>query len=256
MVQDQRALLAMTPLLLAGPAACQGPADTTSGDESVAAASSAVEAPTCVTLRRGETGNVQDTFLSGDYPGWAPGDDDNLYIGGSSGGNENHALYNFDFSPIPADGVIVSADFHVHISWSEDDHEIEVHKLLLPWTELGARSSNYDVALGIDPTIVDSFPAGNGGGWRTADVTGLVSGWKSGSLAANGFALTEDPAHHHHSYSSESSPAYRPDPDLRRYEAAPTCPIAPADQDPRSFVMSKRIGGTTADYPLGVAVAE
>src|SRR5690349_21395736 len=93
--------------IVLGPAACT--ALSSGSDESTDDAQSALGA-TCVTIRRGEAGNVYDTFLSGDYPTWAPGGDSNLPIGGSSGGHENVALYGFDLSPIPAGSVITQAD--------------------------------------------------------------------------------------------------------------------------------------------------
>lgn len=52
----------------------------------------AVDTPTCVTIRRGATGDVADAFLSGDPPGGATGSDWRIWSGLSSGGNVNRAL--------------------------------------------------------------------------------------------------------------------------------------------------------------------
>lgn len=62
------------------------------GDEVLAEAASALQEPTCVTVRRGVFGNIHDTFLSGDNPGWAPGSDWGMWTGRSSGGKENRSL--------------------------------------------------------------------------------------------------------------------------------------------------------------------
>ena len=72
--------------IVAGPLGCAAP--STGEDESTDTVRSALGA-TCVTIRRGEAGDVYDTFLSGDYPTWAAGADSSLFIGGSTGGDIN-----------------------------------------------------------------------------------------------------------------------------------------------------------------------
>lgn len=299
------AALAATAL---GPTACA--ALPHEDDEPTAAAPSALE-PSCVTIRRGDAGDVHDTFLSGDYPTWAPGSDASIYIGESSGGNENVALYGFDLSPLPAGAVVTQADLHVHVSWSEDSGIIEAHRVTAPWSEATASAASFDAAANVDPAIEDAF-SGYGGGDKSANLTSLVAGWVSGAVPDHGVALREGPGHHH-TYGSESSAWARPylvvcyegascvdglqnqgetgvdcggpcaacpppdgdgdglaDPDDNCPAAAnPTqadcdgdgignaCDpdFVAADQEARSLVMSKRIGGWGWNRPFGVAAA-
>ncbi len=197
------ATLAATAL---GPMACA----TLSHDdeESTTEARSALE-PTCVTIRRGEAGDVHDTFLSGDYPTWAPGSDTSVFIGGSSGGNENVALYGFDLSPLPAGAVVTQANLHLQVSWNEDDGIIEAHRVTAPWSEGTATTASFDVAANVDPAIEDAF-SGYDVGDKNANLTSLVAGWVSGAVPNHGVALREGLGHHHHTYGSEASAWARP----------------------------------------------
>ncbi len=192
--------------IVAGPLGCAAP--STGEDESTDTVRSALGA-TCVTIRRGEAGDVYDTFLSGDYPTWAAGADSSLFIGGSSGGHENIALYGFDLGPIPAGAVITQADLHLYVSWNQDNGQIEAHRLTAPWSEATVTAASFDAAANIAPAPEDTF-AGYDVGWKTANLTTLVSGWVTGAIPNNGVALRESTDHHHHSYGSESSALSRP----------------------------------------------
>ena len=73
------------------------------------------------TLPGGVLGDVQDTFIPGDYNNYAPGGEFNMYSGVSSGGNINRVLVNFNLSSIPQYATITSATFNIYKSWSADN---------------------------------------------------------------------------------------------------------------------------------------
>lgn len=177
-------------------------------EESTAAARSALE-PTCVTIRRGDAGDVHDTFLSGDYPSWAPGSDSSIHVGESSGGNENVALYGFDLSPIPAGATVTQATLHIQVSWNEDSGIIEAHRVTAPWAEATVTRASFDPAANLDPAVEDGF-SGYDVGQKSANLTSLVAGWVSGAVPNHGVALREGPGHQHHTYGSENSAWSRP----------------------------------------------
>ncbi|MEZ4312230.1 MAG: DNRLRE domain-containing protein [Polyangiaceae bacterium] len=194
----------MTLVLGAGVAACVQPSEppATEEDEDLADAQQALT--TCVTIQRGVAGDIHDTALLGDYPGWPTGGETSLHTGASSGGNRNISLLKADLSPLPAGATLVSATLNLKASWSADNSDVNVYPVLASWDEATATAGNFDVVNGIGQTAVASFAAGNGGA-KTVDVTGLVSQWLSGSLANNGVALDDVGASSHLFWSSESS---------------------------------------------------
>lgn len=197
---------ALAATIVAAPLGCA--ALSTGDDESTDTGKAALGA-TCVTIRRGEAGDVHDTFLGGDYPTSAAGADSNIYIGGSSGGHENIALYGFDLGPIPAGAVITQADLHVYVSWNQEYGQIEAHRVTAPWSQATVTAASFDAAANIAPALEDTF-SGYDVGWKTASLTTLVSGWVTGAIPNHGVALRESTEHHHHSYGSESSAWSRP----------------------------------------------
>ena len=191
----------ITPLLLSSAAlaagACANAPEEPSDD--LATAQQALD-PVCVTLRRGEAGDVGDTFLSGDYPTWAPGTDWGVWTGVSSGGNFNQALYSFDISPVPAGATVTSATFSVYQSWSASYNQVGVHRVTGPWSEATTTSGNFDPAF-LQGTPDVSFAAG-GVGLRSVNVAPIVQ--ESVSCAPNyGFALVEPPVNRHYFFTSE-----------------------------------------------------
>lgn len=165
----------------------------------------AVDTPTCVTIRRGATGDVADAFLSGDQPGWATGSDWGMWSGLSSGGNINRALLRPDLSSIPADSTVVSASLNLRMSWSAANNQVGVHRVNAPWSEATVSLATFDPA-GIDAAQVASF-AGGGGGDRSIDLTGLVADWVSGAAPNHGVAFLEPAVERHYFFTSEVATA-------------------------------------------------
>ena len=179
------------------------------GDEDVAAAQQAVQTPVCVTVRRGVLGNVTDTFLSGDYPFWAPGGESSLWTGKSGGGNENRALIRFDLSFLPPTAKVTSATLMVLVSWNDQNNLVYVHRVLAPWSEATATAANFGAPGNYAPSPETGFLAGDVG-FKSADVTELARGWVSGAIPNHGVALVEPPVRTHLFWSSEASLSARP----------------------------------------------
>ena len=171
--------------------------------EEVGQATQAVESPTCLTIRRGATGDVADAFLSGDHPTWATGTDWGMWSGVSSGGNLNRALLRPDLSSIPEGSTVVSAHLNMRMSWSPANNQIGVHRVIAPWSEATVSLATFDPA-GIEGSPAATF-AGGLGGTRSIDVTGLVADWVSGAAPNHGVALMEAPVERHYFYTSEVS---------------------------------------------------
>lgn len=166
-------------------------------------------APVCVTIQRGAAGDVGDTFLSGDYPTWAPGAEPGVWTGISSGGNFNQALYSFDLTPIPPDATVTSATFSVYQAWSANYNQVGVHRVTAPWLEATVTGANFDPAA-IEFAAQGSFAAG-GVGIRSVDLSALVQDWVSGATPNHGVALVESPVNRHYFFTSEAgSTALRP----------------------------------------------
>ena len=195
------ALLGSTALLAAGSAAAQS-------------------APTCITIRRGELGDVKDTFLAADYVGYAPGGEVNVFFGlASSGSGQNRALIGFDLSPIPAGATVTSAIFTPNIGFNDHLFPATVHRALAPWNELTVTKENWSPATNIDPTVITSF---TGWGRKLIDITGLVAGWVNGTIPNYGIVM-QDPVARHLMFTSEASLGNRP--------YLSVCYVASADQD-------------------------
>jgi hypothetical protein len=180
-------------LLSAMPAGCAGdPPGSADGERDLPATGEAPAAlgGTCVTVRRGQAGDVADAFLSGDSPGWAAGGEASMYTGLSGGGNENRGLVRFDLSLLPPGATVTSATGSLHVGWTATDGLIEAHRVLSPWDEATVRESTFGQAENFDPAIADTFSTGSGGP-KTFDLTALAAGWVDGTIPNHGIVLTE-----------------------------------------------------------------
>ena len=201
--------LSLLGVALVGAGCGEGPSDVSSADEEVGEAQDALETPVCVTVQRGVLGNVADTFLSGDYPFWAPGTEPGLWTGISSAGNENVALYRFDLGFLPPTARVTAATLRLQVSWNDQNNVVFVHRVLAPWSEATARANNFGFPGDFDPVPDSGFLAG-GPGLKTVDVTDIAKGWVDGGLPNNGVLLKEPLANRHLFWSSEASLASRP----------------------------------------------
>ncbi len=177
-------------------------------EENIAAAQSALQEPTCVTVQRGSFGTVHDTFLSGDYPTWAPGGDSSLWTGLSGGGSQNRTLVSFDLGFLSPYAIVVSATFRIRVSWNEHHSTERIHRVTQPWSEATATLQSFGAG-GFDPAVAGSFDP-EGYEYESASVTDLVSDWVRQVHPNYGLILEEDPIDPHLFWSSESSAGNRP----------------------------------------------
>ena len=172
-----------------------------------AAAQAAYDQETCVTIRRGTAGNVYDTFLSGDAPNYAPGAESSIWMGASSGGSLNRALFGFDLSPVPAGATVTHARFNLTVSYNESSDPVFLNRVMVPWSEGTADTANFPFLTGVDQTSLSTF---SGWGQKSMDITPLVAAWVNGSTPNYGIMLQEAPSGSHLAWSSESSVSNRP----------------------------------------------
>ncbi len=163
----------------------------------------------CVTIRRGVLGNIEDTYLSGDYPTSPSGPYFGSWSGLSSGGNTHHPLWKFDLSSIPEGATVTSAGFSFYLSWSSNYNLVTVHKVLVPWAEATVTTQSFGGAESWDFTAIGNFQGG-GVGFRSVDLTGLVGEWVSGTTPNDGVLFDEAPILNHYYFTGEAG-----DPNLR-----------------------------------------
>jgi len=161
---------------------------------------------TCKNVLRGVFGNVNDAFVSGDFPTYAPGGTQGAWTGESTGGNENFALIRFDLSFIPATAKIRSAVARVNVAWNDSAMEIASHPVLgtSSWVEKVVTYERF-----VKPGAWDTMPFtqvfAGGIGYKDLDLTALASDWVSGKLTNRGVLLREPKHDAHYLYTSEAS---------------------------------------------------
>lgn len=166
-------------------------------------------AVTCKTILRGGAAGfdkVEDALISGDYPTWAAGPWEGLWVGKSSAGNENRSIVRWDLSGIPANAQVRSAVAQLNVSWNTSAMEIAAHPALAAWSETTIKASTYVKPGAWDTSPFLHFFAG-GPGYKVLDVTALASDWLSGALPNRGVVLTEPKYDSHLIFSSESTKA-------------------------------------------------
>lgn len=88
---------------------------------------------------------------------------------------------------IPLGTTLASATLMVYIT-SEHDQDVTVHRITAAWDEHTVTFGNFGGAF--DPTVIASFTA-DAQGWKSIDVTGLVSDWLDGTYDDFGFLLQQ-----------------------------------------------------------------
>src|SRR5262249_15911324 len=98
---------------------------------------------TCITIKRGVLGNIEDSFLDQHFPPSPAGP----YFGSGSGlpsaGNDNQPLWKVDLSPIPKGGIVTSASLSFNVAWNANYNPITVHQVLVPWSEATVTWANF-----------------------------------------------------------------------------------------------------------------
>lgn len=165
--------------------------------------------PVCVTIRRGELGDIEDTCLSESAPTWPAGGYPMEWTGDSGG--RHRTLLRADLSSLPEGATILSAELGVYTTWNEDPSPVAVHRVIAPWSEATATWASFSSPSTYDPAAVATFAAA-GPGFNGIDVTALAKGWLDGSIPNDGVLLEEDahPGVHAYIGSETDSVSLRP----------------------------------------------
>ena len=86
------------------------------------------------------------------------------------------------------DPALVSATFHIYLDYASGQR-VDAHRITSDWDEMVVTWNNFGAAY--DPAIVGSFTA-DGTGWRTIDLTSLVSQWMNGTYPNYGILLDQE----------------------------------------------------------------
>lgn len=145
-----------------------------------------------VTLQPGSEG--KDTHAREWVPGSAGGSDTSINAGGGDFEPLSARGYlEFDISSVPSDATINSAVLYLYYhNWygpNDVSESIGAHKVTSSWGE-GTLTWNSQPSYG---SSVASTTVGNSSsyGWYSWDITFLVAGWKSGSIANYGVVLKD-----------------------------------------------------------------
>lgn len=210
--------------LLSSALGCAGANDSTAAPEAVGSAESAL---TCVTIQRTipGTGQVLDASIVSD-PANPPLADHNfgaapLTITGTVATSVRRSLMQFDLSSVPAGATVFSAFVSLFMNESPGGNPIEVHNVLIPWSEntvtWNLLGSSFDPSVAVSIPTAGIPPSSS----LTADVTALVDAWVSGATPNYG-VLFDHPAPGKTTFgASEAALSFRPS--LQVCFTAPTC---------------------------------
>lgn len=176
---------------------------------------------TCLTVRRGAPGEVEDAFIESHHALTNHGDDRLLRVG-RAGPGQAQALLRFDLGAIPQDIVIDSATVTLFQQSNNGQATVSAHRITAPWDEDTVTWSSFAGAF--DAAVEDSFDNGGapGAGPVSLDLTALTQAWLDGAIPNHGVLLEQSPATHTLLCSSEQEKeARRP-----RLTVCYTCPGA------------------------------
>ena len=146
--------------------------------------------PTCVTIQRGASGVVEDSYIWYSLPTSSYTTAPTLYTGvrthATRGPGETRLLLRFGLEAIPQGALVQSATLGITLFSTNPSQSIGLYRITAPWSEAGGTTWN---ALNgaYDPTAQGSFTAQTGP--VSTDLTGLVSAWVNGASPNNGVML-------------------------------------------------------------------
>jgi hypothetical protein len=206
-------------------AACSGQDDR--GDESVAEAAEAAST-TCLNIGRGapKIGGVDDAMLVWDpvdptKAGTNYGATQQMNVG-FVGTDVRQVLLRVDLSPLPPGQIITSAALTFRMIQSPGKANVELHRVLAPWTEGTVTYASFAAAF--DPAIeasVATLGVPNNSN-VTVDLTALVGDWYTGVQANHG-VLFAHPAPGRTVVASAEAPTVAPRPSLTVCYAPDPC---------------------------------
>jgi hypothetical protein len=169
--------------------------------------------PVCLTLQRGASGSVADTFLALGEPGNPGGAYPYLYTGLHSSG-EKRSLISFDLSALPPDATAQSAALTLSMDYATTSGTVNVHAATASWSEATTSYDEFGDAYELTTSASFTAPAGSGGP-VSCDISGLVQSWIDGSRDNHGLLLREGGSGKHGYRASEhANVALRPRLDL------------------------------------------
>jgi hypothetical protein len=186
-VNVKLALVVSAAALAASACVGQPPGELDEGAE-IGSAEEAVVSSQCLNYQRGASGAVADTTLWESAPTYNDGAYTSLNTGTSSGGFKQ-ALARFDIGNIPAGAHVDSATLTLYMSWKASGSTVDIHEVLVPWTEGSVTWASFDAGFDPDPSV--SFLAWGGGGTLQIHVEELVQKWVDGESENHGFLFQE-----------------------------------------------------------------
>lgn len=168
--------------------------------------------PGCLTIRRGELGNVWDADLCESNGSWTSGDYPYTWTGATP--MPHRTLLKFDMSVVPQYAYVSSATVEIHQMWSEASSTVRAHQVVAPWDEATVAWPNFGSDQSFSADVLGSFQASAGVGTRSFDLTSLAASWVDGSAPNEGILLegdlTGETAIHAYAASESSSASERP----------------------------------------------
>lgn len=156
--------------------------------------------PTCITIQRGTFGAVQDSSIWQSTPDYNDGSYSSLATGVNST-SYKQSLVQFDLNVVPFGATVTSATLGVFQTYTSNSSTVRVHQALAAWDESTVTWNSFAGAYA--PAVLGSFTTFDFG-FRTTDVTAMVSAWVSEAEENHGFLLEEDALYAHTYRSSET----------------------------------------------------
>ena len=171
-----------------GPGYC-GDGCCGAGEDACSCYADCASSVTCLTLRRGELGDIADTYLGDANPTYVGGARPIMYIGPTSPGKEYKPLLRFDLGLLPIGAHVFSATLHIPpvLTGSIIPQFGYVYPVLSPWDEATVTANNFGASSNFgasQQTFV--LTAGHS---TTMDLTGMVQLWVDGSKPNHGLML-------------------------------------------------------------------
>jgi len=106
---------------------------------------------------------------------------------GNWGANAVRSFIKFDFTNLPLDNLI-SATLRLYCSAENNSsgNYFDVHRVTATWTEAGITWNNQSA---YDATAEDEYQANGATGWKTWDITSLVTSWLDGTYSNYGVVV-------------------------------------------------------------------
>jgi hypothetical protein len=139
----------------------------------------------CITIQRGRSGSVADTYTYRAYPNGNYGGYTVLYTG-SLNEYAHHSLLSFDLSVIPSGVTLSEATLSLYMTESSSQ-SVNVHRITQMWGENTATWNSF--ASAYDSTVWGSFTASGAPKMVDVDLLNLVNAWRSNTFPNYGLLL-------------------------------------------------------------------